>query len=82
MSDDLFDVSTWPVVRARYPAADLPERMYRWLGGFDALLTRAAPFALVVGLPEGVEAEENPDDRRTAAIWFRDRREVLGQYCR
>ncbi len=82
MSDDLFDPSAWPVVRASYPAADLPARMTRWLAGFDALLARGAPFALVVALPEGVEAEENPEDRRTAALWFKDRREALGQYCR
>jgi hypothetical protein len=82
MSDDLFDLSAWPVVRAQYPAADLPGRMERWLGGFDALLARGAPFALVVALPDGVESEEVPEDRRAAAIWFKDRREALGQYCR
>lgn len=82
MSDELFDISAWPVVRGRYPAPSLPDRMARWLGGFDALLARAAPFALVVALPDGVESEEIPEDRRTAALWFKDRRAALGQYCK
>lgn len=82
MSDDLFDTSAWPVVRGRYPAADLADRMTRWLGGFDALLARAASFSLVVALPDGVESEEVPEDRRVAALWFKDRRAVLGQYCK
>ncbi|MGQ3031163.1 MAG: hypothetical protein ACT60Q_22730, partial [Ferrovibrionaceae bacterium] len=82
MSDQLFDTSAWPVVRGQYPAASLPDRMTRWLGGFDVLLMRAAPFALVVTLPDGVESEEIPEDRRIAALWFRERRGALGQYCK
>lgn len=78
----LFDLSNWPVAFMRFPELDEPDRLARALAGFDALMNREEPYALVIQLASHDHDDEPHEAEKISNIWVKKRREKLGAHCR
>ncbi|MGO1076527.1 hypothetical protein [Inquilinus sp. CA228] len=78
----LFDLAAWPAVFLRFPELDEPRRVERVLAGFDALIGREIPFALVIRLATHDHEAEPHEAERLTNIWLKARRDPLGRFCK
>lgn len=67
----LFDLSEWPLVVARFPELDEPDRVRRLAEGVDQLLARQEPFAVVWLMASHDHDDEPREDDRAAHIWLK-----------
>ncbi len=78
----IFDLSQWPIVQARFPELGLERRVERVLDGFDRLIARGEPFAIIWTLASHEMEEEPHEDEKRSNIWLRRRRLDLAACCR
>lgn len=80
--DMLFDTGEWPVAFLRFPELDEENRLERVLAGFDAMINRNEPFALVIRLASHDHDDEPHEAEKRSNIWMKRRREAFGTYCK
>jgi|GEM_PF-2008486 len=77
----LFDQAGRPVVFLQFPELNEENRVERVLAGFDALIDRREPFALVIALASHDHDDEPNEAERLSNIWLKNRKKDFGTYC-
>lgn len=78
----IFDLSDWPVVRARFPELNETDRVTRLSSGIDSLLARREPFAVVWFMASHDHDDEPKEDDRAAHIWLKKVRKDLNIFVK
>lgn len=78
---ELFDISEWPIVYARFPELGLPDRLARTMASLDAVADQAQRF-VICWIPASHHHEDEPhEDERQSTMWLKRRKGDLRQHC-
>lgn len=78
---DLFDISTWPIVFARFPELDETDRVTRVLDGLQAIIDQKRRFVIVWGMPRHDHDDEPHEDEKQSMVWLKRNKKELRSLC-
>jgi len=73
------DLSGFPVIVSHSARLAEPGMALAWLDAMDEALATEKPFVLI---NLGASGSGNPEDKKAAALWFKERRNALKRLCR
>ena len=78
---DLFDISGWPIVQARFPDLGEHDRVNRVLNSLQAIVDQKQRF-VIVWTPAGHDHDDEPhEDEKQSMIWLKRHRNELCTWC-
>lgn len=78
---EIFDISDWPVVYARFPELDENQRVERVLDGLQSVLGQQQRFVIVWGMPRHDHDDEPHEDEKRSMVWLKRNRTELTTWC-
>jgi hypothetical protein len=79
---ELFDLSRWPIVTARFPELEENNRVDRVLNGLDAILDQKTHYAIIWLAASHNHDEESHEDEKLSNKWIKKRKSDLNRFCR
>lgn len=78
---DLFDVSAWPVVFARFPELDESDRVSRVLNSLQAVVDQKQRFVIVWSMARHDHDDEPHEDEKQSMVWLKRHKSDLRTFC-
>lgn len=78
---EIFDISTWPVVHARFPELEEHDRVDRVLGGLQTVLDQKQRFVIIWGMPRHDHDDEPHEDEKRSMVWLKRNKNALHEWC-
>lgn len=78
---DLFDISAWPIVFARFPELEEGDRVNRVLNSLQAVLDQKQRFVIIWGMPRHDHDDEPHEDEKQSMIWLKRSKNELRALC-
>ena len=75
---EIFDISDWPVVHARFPELDEQDRVNRVLDGLQAVLNQSQKFVIIWGMPRHDHDDEPHEDEKQS---MKRHKAELARWC-
>jgi len=72
-------VAGWPLVEVQFNGPATEDQVNDWLDAMNKLFIKQQPFALLTETSE--HSDFSDAGRRAMAIWFKQSRDLLAQYC-
>lgn len=78
---ELFDISAWPIVFARFPELEEKDRVNRILNSLQTVIDQKQRFVIVWGMPAHDHDDEPHEDEKQSLVWLKKHKKELHEWC-